>query len=169
MSHNIYSTTSTDYGIKALLNDPDNYDFTPKSTSTQLIDAGTIIAGINDGFSGSAPDIGAYEIGDTWTAGATWRPDFYPWSFLSLGTNENNKEIGIKVFPNPVDNQVLNISIPNELSDYSLTAFNIRGQKVLEFQYIPNSLDVSSLKKGLYFFLFSNKEGLNISKKIIVD
>ena len=109
-------------------------------------------------------DIGAYEIGDSWTAGATWRPDFSPWSFLSLGTNENNKEIGIKVFPNPVDNQVLNISIPNELSDSSLTAFNIRGQKVLEFQNIPNSLDVSSLKKGLYFFLFSNKEGLNISK-----
>ena len=73
------------------------------------------------------------------------------------------------MFPNPVDNQVLNISIPNELSDSSLTAFNIRGQKVLEFQNIPNSLDVSSLKKGLYFFLFSNKEGLNISKKIIVD
>ena len=71
-----------------MLNDPDNYDFTPKSTSTQLIDAGTIIAGIMMGFSGSAPDIGAYEIGDTWTAGVTWRPDFYPWSFLSLGTKK---------------------------------------------------------------------------------
>ena len=169
VSHNIYSTTSTDYGIKNLLNDPDNYDFTPKSTSTQLIDAGTIIAGINDDFSGSAPDIGAYEIGDTWTAGATWRQDFYPWSFLSLGTIENNQEIEIKLFPNPVDNQVLNISIPNDLKDSSLTAFNIRGQKVLEFQHIPNSLSVSSLNEGLYFFLFSNEEGLNISKKIIIN
>ena len=88
---------------------------------------------------------------------------------MSLGANENNKEIGIKVFQNHVDNQVLNISIPNDLKDSSLTVFNIRGQKVLEFQHIPNSLSVSSLNEGLYFFLFSNEEGLNISKKIIIN
>ena len=80
-----------------------------------------------------------------------------------------NQEIEIKVFPNSVNNQVLNISIPNDLKDSSLTAFNIRGQKVLEFQHIPNSLSVSSLNEGLYFFLFSNEEGLNISKKIIIN
>ena len=169
VSHNVYSTTSADYGIKYLLNDPDNYDFTPKSTSTQLIDSGTFIEGINDGFSGSAPDIGAYEIGDRWTAGVTWTPDFYPWSFLSLSSEKKNQKIVIKMFPNTVDNQVLNISIPNDLKDSSLTAFNIRGQKVLEFQHIPNSLSVSSLNEGLYFFLFSNEEGLNISKKIIIN
>ena len=49
-SHNVYSTTSADYGIKYLLNDPDNYDFTPKSTSTQLIDSGTIIEELMMGF-----------------------------------------------------------------------------------------------------------------------
>ena len=84
---------------------------------------------------------------------------------MSLGNIENNQEIEIKVFPNPVDNQVLNISFPNELRDSSLTAFNIRGQKVLEFLHIPNSINVSSLNEGLYFFFFSKEEGVNISKK----
>ncbi|MEJ5309845.1 MAG: right-handed parallel beta-helix repeat-containing protein [Anaerolineae bacterium] len=36
-------------------------DYTPSQTS-DLIDAGVIIPGINDGYAGSAPDIGAYEF-----------------------------------------------------------------------------------------------------------
>ena len=41
------------------------------------IDAGVPIAGINDGFVGSAPDLGAYEYGGTdWTAGSDITPDF---------------------------------------------------------------------------------------------
>jgi len=43
-----------------LLTDPSNGDFTPQFDSP-LIDRGTIIPGINDGFEGSAPDMGAVE------------------------------------------------------------------------------------------------------------
>lgn len=46
-------------------------DFRLKSGSTP-IDQGKVIAGITDGFAGAAPDVGAYELGDNWTAGISW-------------------------------------------------------------------------------------------------
>jgi len=46
------------------LRDPANLDFRPKATS-DLIDQGTVVPGINDDYVGSAPDIGAYEFGCT--------------------------------------------------------------------------------------------------------
>ncbi|VGO19330.1 CBM96 family carbohydrate-binding protein [Pontiella sulfatireligans] len=46
------------------LRDVANLDFRPKSDS-DLVDSGKVIAGITDGYVGSAPDIGAYESGDS--------------------------------------------------------------------------------------------------------
>ncbi len=46
------------------LRDAGNFDFRPKAGS-DVIDAGKVIAGITDGYLGSAPDIGAYEYGNT--------------------------------------------------------------------------------------------------------
>jgi Right handed beta helix region/Protein of unknown function (DUF1565) len=47
-------------------------DYTLRSTSS-AINAGTVIAGITDGYSGSNPDIGAYEYGTAkWTVGCAW-------------------------------------------------------------------------------------------------
>ncbi len=48
--------------VRTQLRDPDALDFRPQS-ETGVIDAGLVIAGITDGFAGSAPDIGAYEYG----------------------------------------------------------------------------------------------------------
>ncbi len=48
---------------------PDEYDFRPNPDSA-LIDAGIHVAGITDGYVGSAPDLGAYEYGgENWTPG----------------------------------------------------------------------------------------------------
>jgi len=44
--------------------DVENHDFRPRPGS-DLVDAGQEIPGITDGFQGNAPDIGAYEFGDT--------------------------------------------------------------------------------------------------------
>jgi len=50
-----------------LLTDPVSGDFTPQPTS-QLIERGIAIPGINDDFTGSAPDIGAVEYGSPFFA-----------------------------------------------------------------------------------------------------
>ncbi len=68
-SHN-WNGTWTGTDIRDQVRDADNWDFRPKAGSA-LIDAGTVVSGITDGFLGSAPDIGAYEYGaaNYWIAG----------------------------------------------------------------------------------------------------
>ncbi|MFY0625411.1 MAG: right-handed parallel beta-helix repeat-containing protein [Reichenbachiella sp.] len=55
--------------------DLENHDFRISEGSNTIIDKGKVIEGITDGFIGSAPDIGAYEVGGVpWTAGIDWEP-----------------------------------------------------------------------------------------------
>jgi hypothetical protein len=50
--------------------DPGNHDYTLQSVSP-AIDAGQVIPGVTDGYSGNAPDIGAFEYGQSdWTLNA---------------------------------------------------------------------------------------------------
>ncbi len=58
---NGYSNSSA---VSDWLEDPESFDFRPKA-SAPMVDAGKQVAGITDGFIGAAPDIGAYEYGDT--------------------------------------------------------------------------------------------------------
>ena len=60
--------------LNSILTDTTNNDFSP-GTSSPLIDAGSVVSGITDQYTnnGSAPDIGAYEDGNSnWTAGHDW-------------------------------------------------------------------------------------------------
>ena len=57
--------------VRSQLRDPDNLDFRPKKES-ELVDAGALIKGKDIQFIGNAPDIGAYEYGDT----NYWIPGF---------------------------------------------------------------------------------------------
>ena len=61
------------------LRDPVNWDFRPKPGSA-LIDAGYVVDGVTDGYLGSAPDIGAYEYGDTnyWLPGCRFKEASMP-------------------------------------------------------------------------------------------
>ncbi|MEY4245348.1 MAG: hypothetical protein RLZZ245_2933, partial [Verrucomicrobiota bacterium] len=71
---NTYANTGTVFNDTSglpldSLTQPENYDFTLKAGSP-AIDAGTPINGVTDGFSGTAPDLGAYESGQpAWKAG----------------------------------------------------------------------------------------------------
>ena len=81
---NGYSESVT---LNSILTDTANNDFSPGSSSP-LIDAGTAISGITDQYTnnGSAPDIGAYEDGNSnWTAGHDW----------NLGTTFGNSWVPI--------------------------------------------------------------------------
>ncbi|WP_010181188.1 carbohydrate-binding protein [Aquimarina agarilytica] len=40
--------------------------------NAKAIDFGRVISGITDDFKGKNPDVGAYELGDTWVAGVDW-------------------------------------------------------------------------------------------------
>ena len=59
--------------LKDLLRDPDNMDFRPRADAVELIDQGTPVTcsvngsniDVTAGYNGAAPDIGAYEYGDT--------------------------------------------------------------------------------------------------------
>ncbi len=69
-SSNLYNGSVEGTDLYTLLRDPENLDFRPKATSTQLIDAGIAVVTAEDvdvtaGYIGAAPDIGAYEYGDT--------------------------------------------------------------------------------------------------------
>ncbi|WP_298370129.1 T9SS type A sorting domain-containing protein [uncultured Lutibacter sp.] len=56
----------------------DGGDFQLKA-GTSPIDAGKVIDGITDGYTGANPDVGAYENGgDNWVAGITWDPKYSP-------------------------------------------------------------------------------------------
>jgi len=61
------------------LRDPLNFDFRPKSGS-DLIDAGTMVPGITETYFGNAPDLGAYEFGDShyWIPGCTFKQASVP-------------------------------------------------------------------------------------------
>ena len=61
------------------LRDPANLDFRPKAGS-DLVDAGDIVPGVTDGFSGAAPDIGAYEYDSAnyWIPGCRFRKSTTP-------------------------------------------------------------------------------------------
>jgi hypothetical protein len=60
--------------VKLQLNDPERFDFRPKSDSV-LIDCGQLMSENKESFAGKAPDAGAYEYGrDYWIPGITWNP-----------------------------------------------------------------------------------------------
>jgi hypothetical protein len=57
---------------------PVGADYVPQAGSG-AIDAGDIIPGVTDGYLGAAPDIGAYETGDSyWTPGASFSAPLFP-------------------------------------------------------------------------------------------
>ena len=164
-SNNHHSNTVVDIGIKNLLNDPDNYDFTPKAGSV-LIDGGIPIPGITDGYTGTNPDIGAYEIGDTWTAGTTWTPDFYPWSFLPLSTVKVIKEnLQLKLYPNPTK-ETLHINSSKVIN--SLSIYNLLGKKVFHKKGNNTSLNISELSSGVYILKIQLETGIIQSRKIVI-
>ncbi|MCK4751618.1 MAG: hypothetical protein KAT15_31390, partial [Bacteroidales bacterium] len=60
----------TEKDFRYQIHDYENRDFRPRANSN-LVDAGVSAEGVNDRYMGAAPDIGAYEFGDTiyWIAG----------------------------------------------------------------------------------------------------
>lgn len=128
VNNNVYSQTSAVLDVTALLEDPTNFDFRPKESSSTLIDRGVVDdtspftpkLTVN---SLGLPDVGAYELGgDSWVAGVTWTPDFYPWGFLDSDVDGDNDGDGVI---NNLDNcSETPIGEEVDVNGCSLIAFN---------------------------------------------
>jgi len=103
-----------------LFKDPQKGDFSLPQGSG-LVDAGLHIPGINDGYAGSAPDIGAVEYGKGIVR-------------IEGGQKkEFNREFEIDIFPNPVNMHAhVNINLKGEMQPYKLQLRMINGQVIFE-------------------------------------
>ena len=69
---NNWNGYETGLDIKSLLADVENYNFTPIQGS-ELIDNGLVYENLDISYTGSSPDLGAYEYGgEYWIPGITW-------------------------------------------------------------------------------------------------
>ena len=66
------------------------------------------------------------------------------------------------IYPNPVNN-VLNISVKNEMTINSLTITDLNG-RVVSSSSSSTSIDVSNLSSGVYFVSIETNEGKGTSK-----
>ncbi len=82
------------------------YDFRPKASTTGIIDQGIVIDAthyvnvkdrdVTNGWKGTAPDIGAYEIGgEKWVPGIDFTPTTYPWAWPSNNNNGGNPPVNV--------------------------------------------------------------------------
>ena len=143
------------YGVDPFKNEIQNYDFRPRKGS-DLIDAGVAIEGINDGqdkdlnheplysgqnrkFVGNAPDIGAYEYGDS----VYWIPGFrYPYPSVPI---PSNKAIDI-----PMDySLVWNYPYKKNYDNVSATVtVNGPGVDRTEVYQYPNNVHFQTFEPG---------------------
>jgi hypothetical protein len=122
------------------------------NTGSLAIDAGQIIAGITDGFTGTNPDIGAYEMTNL------------------ILKNEPEKNDSIIVFPNP--NKGHEVILKGIKSKTIIELFTISGLNIpLKQRFIDNEtmiLDVKdNLMAGVYILLIRDNL-TQITKKLII-
>ena len=79
--------------------------------------------------------------------------------------NENGKG-SLKVYPNPVDNQ-LTILLPNGESCQSLEVYNATGVCVLRDDNYEKSLDVSAIHSGMYVLSVQTTSGKTYTNKFM--
>lgn len=97
------------------------------------------------------------------------------WKWIGIPTKENSivaVNQSINVYPNP-SNGILNISLSNTSGDVDVSIYNILGKQVYSKQEksIETSnltLDLNSLKKGIYIVVVKSNNTIN-KKKIIIN
>jgi hypothetical protein len=71
----------------------------------------------------------------------------------------------IKLYPNPATDKITLVTEDQNIN--TIEIFNNLGQKVLTPNILDNSIDISSLTKGIYFMRLSFQNGELISKKFV--
>jgi len=72
----------------------------------------------------------------------------------------NYQRAGVRLFPNPANNQIT-IALSNASSHSMVEAFDVGGRKVMEkkLEGVMNTISLTTLKPGVYFFRLSGKAG----------
>lgn len=83
------------------------------------------------------------------------------YTFENLATYSFSNENRLSFFPNPANDYVI---LDKEISSVSI--YSIDGKKI-EVNYLNNKLDVSSLKKGIFFIVGKNDAGNSFENKLI--
>ena len=75
----------------------------------------------------------------------------------------------ISVYPNPINENSINIELPDELTHCELTMYDVVGNQVLNRNIVnqKETIEVESLQKGMYFMRFADKGKLVMTKKIV--
>ena len=83
---------------------------------------------------------------------------------ILLSTNNNILTDNISIYPNPV-NDILNIKLKDN-QKISFVITDINGREIISKTSNDNNINVSNLKKGIYFVKITN-DNSSITKKII--
>ena len=77
-----------------------------------------------------------------------------------------NNEINMEIYPNPAKD-IIFIKGNNRQKKLTVSIFNSSGKKVMEVKNAENSVDISELKKGIYFITVCDGNKRQISKRFI--
>lgn len=91
----------------------------------------------------------------------------------SVGINDINSELGLRVYPNPANDQLtvkVNPAIGYEA--YQLSLSNSTGSKIKELQVTPLAdhtfkINIATLEKGMYFLTISNGK-VSATRRVVV-
>ena len=125
---------------------------------------------------------GSYSLGAYAYSYMTGVPDYNSdtayISFLvsrdDVGLKDENNFKNLKIYPNPATNQLI-FSLKDNSNSIQLEIIDITGKKVKAKNYsnlgngeFKNSIDISDLKRGLYFCRFSNGNK-QVTRKIVKE
>lgn len=85
----------------------------------------------------------------------------------AMGDTET-RDATIRVFPNPASDR-LNIDIANSGDIQSVKLLNSNGVAVYQQSGLQKSVDTSKLPAGVYFLVITNQDGLQTTRKILIN
>ena len=84
----------------------------------------------------------------------------------AVASVNNNQIAGLKIYPNPVKDGILYIDTQAN-ADKSVTIFDILGKQVVNVSTTANTVNVSSLKDGVYFVKITEADKTATRKLVI--
>ncbi|MFG6687087.1 pectinesterase family protein [Mariniflexile sp. HNIBRBA6329] len=86
---------------------------------------------------------------------------------ISLGVNENNL-LGVKVYPNPVLNNEVFVSMPTVSLNTTMSLFGLDGRLIMKESIKSNktTINMSGIPSGVYLLKVDSEKGTQVSKII---